>query len=71
MPVHYHLGRFPPDQHLDWSKLIPLLGPTAAVVARYDGMLAAVSNPDALLSPLTTPGGRCRGLHLRTIGFLD
>ena len=54
MPVHYHLGQFPPDQRLDWSRLIPLLGPTAAAVARYDGMLAAVPNPDVLLSPLTT-----------------
>ena len=54
MPVHYHLGKFPPEQHLDWSRLIPLLGPTAAAVARYDGMLAAVPNPDVLLSPLTT-----------------
>ena len=54
MPVHYHLGQFPPDQRLHWSRLIPLLGPTAAAVARYDGMLAAVPNPDVLLAPLTT-----------------
>lgn len=54
MPVRYHLGQFPPDQRLDWSRLIPLLGPTAAAVARYDGMLAAIPNPDVLLSPLTT-----------------
>ena len=54
MPVHYHLGQFPPDRHLDWSRLIPMLGPTAAAVARYDGMLAAIPNPDVLLSPLTT-----------------
>ncbi len=52
-PVHYHLGRFPPAA-LDWPRLIPLLGPAAAAVARYDGMLAAVPNPDLLLSPLTT-----------------
>lgn len=52
-PVSYHEGRFPP-QNLDWSRLIPLLGPAAAAVARYDGMLAAVPNPDVLLAPLTT-----------------
>lgn len=51
--VSYHAGRFPPAL-LDWPKLIPLLGPAAAAVARYDGMLAAVPNPDLLLAPLTT-----------------
>lgn len=51
--VRYHTGRFPPEK-LDWPVLIPLLGPAAAAVARYDGMLAAVPNPDLLLSPLTT-----------------
>jgi Fic family protein len=51
--VHYHNGRFPPPT-LDWPRLIPLLGPAAAAVARYDGMLAAVPNPAVLLSPLTT-----------------
>ena len=53
MPVRYHSGRFP-SEHLDWSRLIPLLGPTAAAVARYDGTLAAVPNASVLLSPLTT-----------------
>ena len=53
-PVHYQEGRFPPEARLDWSKLIPLIGPAAAAVARYDGMLSAVPNPDVLLSPLTT-----------------
>lgn len=52
-PVRYHEGRFPPKA-LEWETLIPLLGPAAAAVARYDGMLAAVPNPDVLLSPLTT-----------------
>lgn len=52
-PVYYHEGNFPPAS-LDWSRLIPLLGPAAAAVARYDGMLTAVPNPSVLLSPLTT-----------------
>lgn len=53
MAVHYHLGRFPPAE-LDWPQLIPLLGPAAAAVARYDGALAAIPNAAVLLSPLTT-----------------
>lgn len=52
-PVQYHTGRFPPTD-LDWSALIPLLGPAAAAVARYDGTLVAVPNANVLLSPLTT-----------------
>ena len=51
--VHYHLGQFPPAE-LDWPRLIPLLGPAAAAVARYDGTLAAIPNAAVLLSPLTT-----------------
>ena len=53
-PVHYQEGRFPPEARLDWSKLIPLIGPAAAAVARYDGMLSVTPNPDILLAPLTT-----------------
>ena len=53
-PVHYQEGRFPPEARLDWPKLIPLIGPAAAAVARYDGMLSVTPNPDILLAPLTT-----------------
>lgn len=53
MAVLYHLGQFPPAA-LDWHQLIPLLGPTSAAVARYDGTLAAIPNAAVLLSPLTT-----------------
>lgn len=52
-PVQYYAGAFPPAD-LERKRLIPLLGPTAAAVARYDGVLAAVPNPAVLLSPLTT-----------------
>ncbi len=52
-PVHYHEGRFPPGE-LDWARLVPLIGPASAAVARYDGMLAAIPNAHVLLSPLTT-----------------
>ena len=54
MAVQYHEGQFPPEQFIDWPKLIPLIGPTSAALARYDGMLAAIPNPDVLLAPLTT-----------------
>ena len=52
-PVHYHEGRFPPEE-LDWASLLPHIGPAVAALARYDGMLAAVPNPEVLLTPLTT-----------------
>ena len=52
--VHYHEGSFPPDQRLDWPRLIPFIGPAAAALARYDGMLAAIPNPGILLTPLVT-----------------
>ena len=51
--VHYHEGRFPPEERLDWPALIPLIGPAVAAVARYDGALAAIPNPRILLSPIT------------------
>ena len=53
-PVHYHEGRFPPEESLDWGALVPLLGPAVAALARYDGVLAAIPNPGVLLAPLTT-----------------
>ena len=51
--VSYHDGGFPPTE-LDWARLIPLIGPANAAVARYDGVLHGVPNPNVLLSPLTT-----------------
>ncbi len=53
-PIHYQQGAFPPDERLDWAELVPLIGPTTAAVARYDGLLEAVPNPDVLLAPLST-----------------
>lgn len=52
-PVHYHEGKFPPSE-LNWRRLVPLIGPANAAVARYDGILAAIPNAHVLLSPLTT-----------------
>ena len=51
-PVHYHLGAFPPN--LDWSKLIALIGPANAAVARYAGLLEGMPSPTVLISPLMT-----------------
>lgn len=52
-PILYHYDQFPPKT-LDWEKLIPLIGPASAAIARYDGILSAIPNAAVLLSPLTT-----------------
>jgi len=52
-PVQYHEGNFPPKR-IEWERLIPLIGPANAALARYDGTLAAVPNAALLLSPLMT-----------------
>lgn len=51
--ILYHAGGFPPLD-LDWPRLIPLIGPANAALARYEGVLHGVPNPQVLLSPLTT-----------------
>jgi Fic family protein len=51
--VQYHYGKFPPAT-LEWERLIPLVGPANAALARYDGVLTAIPNATVLLSPLTT-----------------
>ncbi|MGO4917801.1 Fic family protein [Pseudogemmobacter sp. W21_MBD1_M6] len=53
MAVAYHQGRFPPNA-LDWLQLLPLIGPANAAVARYEGVLHGIPNPNVLLSPLTS-----------------
>src|SRR4030042_1811259 len=52
-PVRYHEGGFPPKR-IEWERLIPLIGPASAALARYDGTLAGVPNAALLLSPLMT-----------------
>ena len=49
--VRYHDGMFPP-RDLDWPRLLPLIGPANAAIARYDGVLDGVPNTGVLLSPL-------------------
>ena len=52
-PVYYHQDRFPPT-YLDLQRLLPLVGPANAGLARYDGILSAIPNANVLLAPLTT-----------------
>ena len=52
-PITSHEDAFPPAE-LEWKRLIPLIGPANASIARYDGILSAVPNASVLLSPLTT-----------------
>lgn len=51
--VNYHDGKFPP-RDFEWARLIPLIGPANAALARYDGLLQAIPNAAVLLSPLVT-----------------
>jgi len=51
--VKYHEGKFPPME-MDWLRLLPLIGPANAAVARYEGVLHSIPNAQVLLSPLTS-----------------
>lgn len=54
MATTYHTGRFPPEGLIDWVRLIPIIGPANAAVARYEARLLSIPNADILMSPLTT-----------------
>lgn len=43
-----------PIENIDWEPLIPLIGKVNRSISYYDGVLCGISNPDVLLSPLTT-----------------
>ena len=66
-PVHYHAGQFPPGNRIDWQALVPLVGPAASAVARYDIALSAMPDPQMLLSPLAMQeavlSSRIEGIH--------
>ena len=51
-PTTYHAGRFPPDERLDWRRLVTPVGAASRALARYDGILEAIPNPDVLVAPL-------------------
>ncbi len=67
MASRYHEGRFPPEEHLDWLALVPLIGPAVEAVARYDATLSAIPNPRLLLSSLAIQeavlSSRIEGIH--------
>ncbi len=75
MATFYHEGGFPPEERLDWPAIIPLIGPAAAAVARYDAMLASIPNPRVLLSLLTTQeavlSSRIEGIEATTSEVLE
>ncbi len=43
-----------PPANLNYQRLISLVGEANAALARYDGLLHAIVNPEIMLSPLTT-----------------
>lgn len=43
-----------PLKSIDWVRFISLIGQANAELARYDGILQGIVNPEVLLSPLTT-----------------
>ena len=43
-----------PLQHLNYKILFGLVGKSNAALARYDGLLQGIPNPEVMLSPLTT-----------------
>lgn len=43
-----------PLENIDWHQLIDLMGKANRYIARYDGLLQSVINPDVLLAPLRT-----------------
>lgn len=43
-----------PLADLDYRMLLPLVGQANAALARYDGLLQGIPNPEVMLSPLTT-----------------
>lgn len=43
-----------PLENLEWEAFIDLMGKANRYIARYDGLLQSIINPDVLLSPLRT-----------------
>lgn len=43
-----------PLENIEWPKFIDLMGKANRYIARYDGLLQSVINPDVLLAPLRT-----------------
>lgn len=43
-----------PLKNIEWGKFIDLMGKANRYIARYDGLLQSIVNPDVLLAPLRT-----------------
>ncbi|MGB6038127.1 MAG: Fic/DOC family N-terminal domain-containing protein, partial [Cryomorphaceae bacterium] len=43
-----------PLQNIEWEAFLELMGKANRYIARYDGLLQSIINPDVLLSPLRT-----------------
>ncbi|MGB3617454.1 MAG: Fic/DOC family N-terminal domain-containing protein [Catalinimonas sp.] len=43
-----------PLDEIDWARFVPYIAKANAELARYDGILQSIPNPDVLLSPLIT-----------------
>jgi Fic family protein len=43
-----------PRTDIDWSRHVTLIGSANAALARFDGLLQSIQNPDLLLTPLIT-----------------
>ena len=52
--VKYYLPEELPIKELDYGYLIRMVGDANAELARFDGLLQGIINPEILLSPLTT-----------------
>jgi Fic family protein len=49
-----HIPDTLPLKNIDWERHVTLIGKANAALARYDGILLGMINPEVLLSPLTT-----------------
>ncbi|MDP2796318.1 MAG: Fic/DOC family N-terminal domain-containing protein, partial [Methanoregula sp.] len=48
-----YIPRTLPIDDIDWTSHITRIGKANAALARYDGLLQGIINPEVLLSPLT------------------
>lgn len=51
--MHPYIPESLPLKELHWEKYVSLIGKANAEVARFDGLLQGILNPEVLLSPLT------------------
>lgn len=52
--IRPHIPDTLPLKNIDWERHVTLIGKANAALARYDGILLGMVNPQVLLSPLTT-----------------